>query len=119
MKDPKPRQATLFEKHILAPLRAARDFEDTVRTLARRADPPTSKAAAAGALSAVAIHEAKILEALAKHGPGTKDDLATWTGISDVGVARRMRKLERTGFVAEAGTGPLESGRAGILWKVA
>lgn len=66
---------------------------------ARRRDPATSHAAAARAESFSARHTAKIWTALRDRGPGNKDDIAGWTGLDAVAVARRGREMQKAGLV--------------------
>lgn len=93
-------------------LQAAFDF-----TLARRADPATSKAAASAASFATG-HCALILSALREHGPQTKDELASRTGLESVAVARRMATLRDQLLVRDSGlTRKTATGRAATVWE--
>jgi hypothetical protein len=69
---------------------------------ARKADPPTSKAAAVAAIAFASGHCRKILDALAS-GPGTKDEIAQRCGLTEQQVARRMHELRRGRLVVEVG----------------
>ena len=88
-------------------------------TLARRADPATSKAAAAAAKAFAAGHCRQILESLAAHGPQTKDELAGHTGLGDIAVARRMKELADGLLVRKSGkTRPTAKGRQATVWEL-
>jgi hypothetical protein len=61
---------------------------------ARRTDPLTSHEAAARVPEFGDDHRDRIVAALREHGPGTCWDIAGWTGLDHVRVARRMKELE-------------------------
>lgn len=95
-------------------LQAAFDF-----TLARRTDPETSKRAARQAQAFAGGHCLQILQALAQHGPQTKDELAGHTGLDSVAVARRMAQLRDDLLVRDSGkTRPTTTGRAATVWEL-
>lgn len=93
------------------------------KRLARREDPATSKAAAEGAETLSAQHEGAIVDYLAGLVEGgdrrgrRKDEIAAAIGLSDVAVARRMKRLVERGYVEAAGGSPGPSGRAATLWR--
>ena len=69
---------------------------------ARRADPPTSKAAAADAPAFAGDHARRIVEALAA-GPAGKTEIGRRCGLTEQQVARRMHELRRAGLVERTG----------------
>lgn len=84
---------------------------------ARKTDPPTSHAAARQVESFRGEHERRILEALAA-GPGTKDEIAARSGLSEQQVIRRIHALVRRGKVADTGiTRSTASGRMATVWR--
>lgn len=92
------------------------DFRAAQR--ARRDDPETSKAAAAGASDFAAAHLAKILGSLVTQGKATIYELADRTGLDHVAVARRLPELEERQVArptSEKRAGP--TGRACRVWE--
>lgn len=77
------------------------DFD--AKTLARRADPQTSHAAAERTATFKGKHEAAIFGWLLDHpAGGTYREIATGTSLEPVAVARRMKGLqERAGVYAD------------------
>lgn len=69
---------------------------------ARRTDPATSRAAAAGAASFAGDHRQRILAALAD-GPAGKTEIGRRCGLTEQQVARRMHELRRAGLVERTG----------------
>lgn len=69
---------------------------------ARKTDPPTSKAAAAGAREFAGDHARRILDAL-EAGPAGKTEIGQRCGLTEQQVARRMHELTRTGAVERTG----------------
>ncbi len=69
---------------------------------ARKTDPPTSKAAAAGAREFAGDHARRILDAL-DAGPAGKTEIGQRCGLTEQQVARRMHELTRTGAVERTG----------------
>lgn len=65
----------------------------------RRTDPDTSKRAAKRSGEFRARHISKIFCCLQDNGPGTKDEIASRTGLDAVAVARRGKEMERAGLV--------------------
>lgn len=95
-------------------LQGAFDF-----TLARRTDPETSKRAARQAQAFAGGHCLQILQALAEHGPQTKDELAAHTGLDSVAVARRMAQLRDDLLVRDSGsTRATATGRQATVWEL-
>ena len=85
-------------------------------TLARRGDPETSKAAAAGARELRNDHLAKIGRAL-DAGDKTKDEIASATGLDHIRVARRMKEGEDARMWRRSGqTRPSRTGRQETVW---
>lgn len=84
--------------------------------VARRTDPPTSKAAGRNSRRFAGGHCRKILEALAI-GQGTKDEIAARCGLTEQQVARRMRPLVLAGLVEVAGQGRSASGSLERLYR--
>lgn len=86
-------------------------------TRARRDDPETSKAAARNVENFAHGHYALIAGALKLHGPGTIYELAAWTKLSHVQVARRLPEMsaiaERTGEKR-----PSPSGNGCGVWRL-
>ena len=70
--------------------------------LFRKADPPTSKAAAAAVADFVGTHEAQILEAL-ELGPAHRDLIASRAGMERAEVWRRLAAIERRGLIRKTG----------------
>lgn len=93
--------------------------DDDAGPLFRRADPPTSAAAARAVTPRMKTeHEGLILVAL-ECGPAGKTRLAELCGLTDQQVIRRMRSLEREGLVVRTGREVLSAaGRAETEWKV-
>lgn len=94
------------------------DFD--ANTLARRADPGTSKQAAERVREFAGKHAAAIFAYLcARPTGGTKDEIAAGTGIDAIAVARRIAELRRTAGVYDSGeTRKTPTGRAATVWKV-
>lgn len=94
------------------------DFD--AKTLARRADPQTSHAAAARVREFAGRHAGQIFGWLFDHpAGGTKDEIANGTGIDAIAVARRIAELRRTAGVYDSGeTRRTPTGRAATVWKV-
>ena len=87
--------------------------------LARRTDPDTSHAAARSASGVAGAHRRLILGALARR-PMTSTEIARFTGLEMVQVARRMHELVELGLARDSGSRrPMESGRASIVWALA
>lgn len=86
----------------------------------RRADPPTSVAAARRSATFAGDHARRILVAL-EHGPAGKTEIGRRCGLTEQQVARRMHELRRAGLVertgrevqSESGCGEHEYRRAG------
>lgn len=70
--------------------------------LCRKADPPTSKAAAVAAADFIGTHEAQILEAL-ELGPAHRDLIASRAGMERSEVWRRLAAMERRGLIQRTG----------------
>lgn len=86
---------------------------------ARRGDPSTSHAAGVAAREFSGEHERRILEALAA-GPGTKDEIADRSGLTEQQVIRRIHGLVRRGKVSDTGiTRSTASGRMATVWRKA
>ena len=86
---------------------ALRTTNDAINDLplfaaARKTDPPTSKAAAAGAREFAGDHARRILDAL-EAGPAGKTEIGQRCGLTEQQVARRMHELTRTGAVERTG----------------
>jgi len=86
---------------------ALRSTNDAINDLplfaaARKTDPPTSKAAAAGAREFAGDHARRILDAL-EAGPAGKTEIGQRCGLTEQQVARRMHELTRTGAVERTG----------------
>jgi len=86
---------------------ALRTTNDAINDLplfaaARKTDPPTSKAAAAGAREFAGDHAKRILDAL-EAGPAGKTEIGQRCGLTEQQVARRMHELMRTGAVERTG----------------
>lgn len=89
------------------------------RTHARSDDPATSHAAAASAAEFSGTHCARILSALCKYGPMTKDQIARRTGLTPVQVDRRLPDLydEAKGKIYPTGeTRNSDAGRPERVW---
>jgi hypothetical protein len=96
----------------------ALNFDEHV--LVRSRDPLTSVVAAMRTKEFRARHVAKIWAALKDAGPNglTKDELAAWTGLDHIAVARRMREgIGRLWLVSDM-TRPSKTGRAETVWCV-
>ena len=92
---------------------------DAIGTLPlfRRADPPTSKAAAERVSEFAGEHHRLILQALGE-GPAHKDDIASRCGLTEQQVVRRLRAMERAGLVERTNeTRPTASGRQATVWR--
>ncbi len=76
----------------------------------RRADPPTSKRAAerADALDLVGRHEKLILASAVDHPGRTGNELGELTGLGQVKVCRRLKRLEEHGWIVREDTGGRE-----------
>lgn len=96
---------------FVEPLAAAHD------PIARRRDPWTSHVAAGQAVALAGRHRRMILAAL-EEGGATKDELAERTGLGDVAVARRMRRMANEGLVRESGTKAGSTGRPCTVWAL-
>lgn len=83
---------------------------------ARNSDPPTSRAAAQRVREFAGDHCALILAAL-KDRAGTIYDIARWSGLSHVQVARRMPELQAAGRVEAGRSAPGPSGRDCRVWR--
>lgn len=70
--------------------------------LARRTDPPTSKAAAARVQVFRGEHALLIMQAL-EQGPAGKTEIGRRCGLTEQQVARRMHELRRAGLVERTG----------------
>jgi predicted Rossmann fold nucleotide-binding protein DprA/Smf involved in DNA uptake len=70
--------------------------------LFRKADPPTSKAAAVAVADFVGTHEAQILEAL-DLGPAHRDLIASRAGMTRDEVWRRLAAMERRRLIRKTG----------------
>jgi predicted Rossmann fold nucleotide-binding protein DprA/Smf involved in DNA uptake len=70
--------------------------------LFRKADPPTSKAAAVAVADFVGTHEAQILDAL-QLGPAHRDLIAARAGMTRDEVWRRLAALERRRLIRKTG----------------
>jgi predicted Rossmann fold nucleotide-binding protein DprA/Smf involved in DNA uptake len=85
----------------------------------RRGDPATSHAAGVAAREFSGEHERRILEALTA-GPGTKDEIAARSGLTEQQVIRRIHGLVRRGRVSDTGvTRSTASGRMATVWRKA
>lgn len=95
-------------------------FDPALRAAhARRTDPETSHAAAALAAPIADRHRRLILGALARR-PMSSTEIARFTGLSMVQVARRMHELVEVELAHDTGARrPTESGRASIVWGAA
>lgn len=71
------------------------------RTLARRRNPETSKAAAASAVEFVPDHHAVIVDVMRKHGKNglTVHEIATFCRLDAHAIGKRVGELERSGIV--------------------
>lgn len=86
---------------------------------ARNTDPAASHAAANQVHEFVGKHADRIYTALAKHGPMTKDEIASRTGLTPVQVDRRLPEMQRDGDVEPTGEHRRSrSGREERVWKV-
>ena len=84
--------------------------------VARRNDPPTSKAAGRNSRRFAGGHCRKILDALAI-GQGTKDEIAARCGLTEQQVARRMHELVSGGLVLEVGEAVSPTGNREAVYK--
>lgn len=99
--------------------------EPEPRTIARRNDPETSKAAADRVGEFAAKHREQITDALRVAPDGlTIHEIATATGLDHHAVGRRMGEMQQVGlvFVAFDGNGeqvtrPTPSGRSARVWR--
>lgn len=85
---------------------------------ARKADPATSKSAAARVVEFDANHFGRIIAALKQRGPMTFHEIAAATGLDGQQSNKRLPELERMGAVRR--TGELrrsQSGRQCAVWK--
>jgi transcription initiation factor IIE alpha subunit len=96
-------------------------FDAPARTLARRSDPGTSKAAAERVREFAGTHQAKILEAIVELGkPVGAEQIAARTSIDAYQVRKRLPELARAGLIrAYDVTRTTASGRTERLWGVA
>ena len=88
---------------------------------ARKADPPTSKAAAESLTGPVlgAMQEEVLAALVDRGGHGTLDDVVGITGREKGATSRRLTDLERGGLIRRTDrTRPGRSGRAQIVWLV-
>ena len=89
-----------------------------VPALARRADPSTSHTTAAMAGGVLADHEKRIIAAL-RLGPASKDGIALRANLSGHAVGKRLRQLEREGFIEVTGAERMSaSGRPEREWRL-
>lgn len=87
--------------------------------IARRADPPTSHAAAATVRTFAGEHHAAILAALAL-GPAGASGIAARCGLLPHQIGKRINELAKTGQIVETGrTVRSTSGRGEREWRVA
>lgn len=85
---------------------------------ARATDPETSHIAAEMAAPFVGSHCDRILACLKLHGPLTKDEIATRTGLTSVQVDRRLPDLQSAGKAEPTGgTRPSHAGRPERIWS--
>lgn len=95
---------------------ARMEFQEP-KVLARRTDPPTSKAAAKSVSDIVSLHDGKILAALAI-APGNKDEIAAMCGLNEQQVIRRIARLVERGKVVDTGiTRSTATGRMATVWR--
>ena len=86
--------------------------------LARRTDPATSHTTASMAGGVLADHEKRILAAL-RLGPASKDGIALRANLSGHAVGKRLRQLEREGFIEVTGAERMSaSGRSEREWRL-
>jgi predicted transcriptional regulator len=69
------------------------------RSVSRRSDPETSKAAASRAAVFATSHAGRILAALKQHGPMSPAQMYAHTGLSVVQCDRRRREMIEAGLV--------------------
>lgn len=90
--------------------------------LARRTDPATSHAAAAGVTPMLGQLQQQVLDAL-KAAPGglTTYEIGEITGIERDTVSPRLPGLVKAGLVIDSGETRIPAGRkrAGIVWRAA
>ena len=98
---------------------------DVAEPMARSGDPDTSKQAARSVKNIGEIHDC-IMKVLADEGPSTDVDifgymhLFFWRPISPSGLRTRRSELVKLGKVVDSGERrTLQSGRLGIVWKLA
>lgn len=85
--------------------------------LARRADPETSKQAAAKVNTAKL--ESKVLYTLNAYGPQTAHEIAERTGIALVSISPRLRPLANKGKISETfERRKTPSGATAIVWRI-
>jgi hypothetical protein len=86
--------------------------------LCRRADPPTSRSAAAGVKTFQGEHHTAILEALSQ-GPAGASGIAARCGLLSHQVNKRIHELAKCGQIVETGRVVTSaSGRGEREWKV-
>ena len=85
---------------------------------ARRSDPLTSKASAQRVTATVSELQALVLASLRRHGPGTSEEIAQWTGRSLVTISPRLKPLEAKGDVIRSGKKLNQSGHQATVWTV-
>ncbi len=96
------------------------------RTLARRRDPDTSKAAAGRVREFAQAHREQILRALRDHPEGlTVHEIAAFTRLDAHAIGKRMNELQADalvyvmrGLFSEELTRPSPSGRQSRVWSV-
>jgi predicted ArsR family transcriptional regulator len=88
---------------------------------ARNSDPETSHIAAASMAGIATSHTERILAALKSFGPQSIYEIAERTGLDHVGVARRMKDIERAkGAERVPSTVRLSpNGRPCTVWRAA
>lgn len=85
----------------------------------RASDPLTSFQAAQSAREFAATQCDQIAACLAKHGPQSKDQLASRLRLDGVAIARRLSDLAKAGRAVPTGeTRPSVAGRAERVWCV-
>ena len=88
-----------------------------LEAFARRSDPPTSKASATRVTRTVSELQSCVLAALRRHGPGTTEEIAHWTGKSLVTISPRLKPLEVKGLVERFSRKVNQSGHTATVWK--